>query len=237
MADAAAAVRRFYKEASLRPSGSGHEILLDGRPVKTPVKNPLLVPSLALGQAIVEEWNGQGEKIDPRSMPLTGLANAAIDRVEPDREAFAASLAAYGETDLLCYRAEGPASLVARQSEQWDALLAWARHRFDIDFELVCGIIHRPQPARTLEQLAKAVAARDAFELAALSPLVTISGSLVIALALAEGAIDLDTAWAAASLDEIWQAEQWGEDAEAAIVLENRRRDFAAAYRFLQLLG
>jgi chaperone required for assembly of F1-ATPase len=237
MADAAAAVRRFYKEAALRPSGRAYEILLDSRPVKTPAKNGLLVPSEELGQAIVEEWNCQGEKIDPRSMPLTGLANAAIDRVEPDRDAFAASLAAYGETDLLCYRAEGPASLVARQAEQWDALIAWARQRFDIDFELVCGIIHRPQPPRTLEQLAKAAAARDAFQLAALSPLVTISGSLVIALALAEGAIDLDTAWAAASLDEIWQAEQWGEDAEAAAVLENRRRDFAAAYRFLQLLG
>jgi chaperone required for assembly of F1-ATPase len=237
MADAAAAVKRFYKEAVIRPSGDAHEILLDGRPVKTPAKNALLVPSEPLGQAIVEEWNRQGEKVDPRTMPLTGLANAAIDRVEPDREAFAAALAAYGETDLLCYRAEGPASLVARQAERWDALIGWARHRFDIDFELVCGIIHQPQPARTLEQLAKATAARDAFQLAALSPLVTISGSLVIALALAEGAIDLDTAWSAACLDEAWQAEQWGEDAEAAAVLENRRRDFAAAYRFLQLLS
>jgi chaperone required for assembly of F1-ATPase len=237
MADSAAAVRRFYKEAALRSSGGGYEILLDGRPVKTPAKNALLLPSKPLGQAIVDEWNGQGEKIDPRSMPLTGLANAAIDRVEPDREAFAASLAAYGETDLLCYRAEGPASLVERQSERWDALIAWARHRFDVDFELICGIIHRPQPARTLEQLARAAAARDAFQLAALSPLVTISGSLVIALALTEGAIDLATAWAAACLDETWQAEQWGEDAEAAAVLENRHRDFAAAHQFLQLLG
>jgi chaperone required for assembly of F1-ATPase len=230
-------VRRFYKEAALRPAAGGYEILLDGRPVKSPAKNPLLVPADRLGQAIVGEWSAQGEKIDPRTMPLTGLANAAIDRVAPDPTAFAAALAAYGETDLLCYRAEGPASLVARQQEQWDALLAWARRRFDIDFEIVGGIIHRPQPARTLEQLAKATAARDAFQLAALSPLVTISGSLVIALALTEGAVDLDTAWAAASLDEAWQAEQWGEDAEAAAVLENRRRDFEAAYRFLQLLG
>jgi chaperone required for assembly of F1-ATPase len=230
-------VRRFYKEAALRSSGGGYEILLDERPVKTPAKKALLLPSEALARAVAEEWNGQGEKIDPRSMPLTGLANAAIDRVDPDREAFAASLAAYAETDLLCYRAEGPASLVARQAEQWDALLAWARHRFDTDFELICGIIHRPQPVRTVKQLAKAAAARNAFQLAALSPLVTISGSLVIALALAEGAVDLDTAWLAASLDEIWQAEQWGVDAEAAAVLENKRRDFAAAYRFLQLLG
>lgn len=229
--------RRFYASAAVAPSGDGYAVRLDGRPVRTPKKHLLALPTAPLAEAIAAEWNAQGEKIDPRTMPLTGLANAAIDRVEPDPEAFAASLAAYGETDLLCYRAEGPTSLVARQAEQWDALIGWARHRFDIDFELVCGIIHRPQPARTLEQLAKAAAAQDAFELAALSPLVTISGSLVIALALAEGAVALDTAWAAACLDETWQAEQWGEDAEAAAALENKRRDFAAAYRFLQLLA
>jgi chaperone required for assembly of F1-ATPase len=230
-------VRRFFKNAELRPAEGGFEILLDGRPVKTPAKNALLAPAEGLAKAIVAEWNAQGEKIDPRSMPLTGLANASIDRVAPDRAAFAAALAAYGETDLLCYRAEGPSSLVERQSEHWDSLLGWARHRYDIDFELVTGIIHRPQPEHTLDQLSKAVAAREAFALAAFSPLVTISGSLVIVLALAEGAIDLDTAWAASSLDETWQAEQWGEDAEASAVLENRRRDFAAAYRFLQLLA
>ena len=230
-------MKRFYERAEPRPAEAGWEILLDGRPVKTPARAPLRSPGEALARALADEWNAQGERIDPRAMPLTGLANAAIDRVEPDREAFAASLAAYGETDLLCYRAEGPTSLVSRQAEQWDALIAWARHRFDIDFELICGIIHRPQPARTLEQLAKAAAARDAFQLAALSPLVTISGSLVVALALGEGAADLDTAWAAACLDETWQAEQWGADAEAAAVLENRRRDFEAAYRFLQLIS
>lgn len=229
-------MKRFYKTARLRPMDGAYEVLLDDRPVKTPARNALLAPREALGRAIAEEWNRQGEKIDPRSMPLTGLANAAIDRVAPDPAAFAASLAAYGETDLLCYRADKPRSLIARQAEQWDPLLAWARQRFDIDFEVVSGIIHRPQPARTLEQLRRAVAARDAFALAALSPLVTISGSLAIALALAEDAVDLDTAWAAATLDEAWQAEQWGEDAEATKALENRRNDFAAAYQFLQLL-
>jgi chaperone required for assembly of F1-ATPase len=169
-------------------------------------------------------------------MPLTGLANAAIDRVSPDPDAFAAGLAQYGESDLLCYRAEGPSALVARQSASWDPILAWARRRFDINFEVVTGIIHRPQPANTIAQLAQAVAARDAFELAALSPLVTISGSLVIALALAEEAIDLETAWAAATLDEAWQAERWGEDEEATARLEARRSEFEAAERFLRLL-
>jgi chaperone required for assembly of F1-ATPase len=230
-------MRRFYKHAAARPGEAGHHILLDERPVKTPARQPLAVPSERLAQAIAEEWEAQGEKIDARSMPLTGLANAALDRVAADKEAFARGLALYGESDLLCYRADAPAGLVARQSELWDPLLAWARRRFDINFEIVSGIMHRPQPQNTIQQLAQAVAARDAFELAALSPLVTIGGSLVLALALAEGEIDLETAWSAATLDEQWQLEQWGADAEAEKALETRRRDFEAGYRFLQLLA
>jgi chaperone required for assembly of F1-ATPase len=229
-------MKRFYKHAAARPGEDGHHILLDERPVKTPARQPLAVPSERLAQAIAEEWEAQGEKIDARSMPLTGLANAALDRVAADKEAFARGLAVYGESDLLCYRADAPAGLVARQSELWDPLLAWARRRFDINFEIVSGIMHRPQPQNTIQQLAQAVAARDAFELAALSPLVTIGGSLVLALALAEGEIDLETAWSAATLDEQWQLEQWGADAEAEKALETRRRDFDAAYRFLKLL-
>ena len=229
-------MKRFYKQAVAQPAEMGFEIRLDDRPVKTPARHPLRLPSQALAQAVADEWNSQGEEVDPRSMPLTGLANAAIDRIAPDPEAFAAGLARYGESDLLCYRADSPDALVRRQAELWDPILAWARRRFDIDFEIVCGIMHRPQHEGTLRQLAHAVAAREPFELAALSPLVTIGGSLVVALALAEEAIDLDTAWAAATLDEAWQAEQWGEDAEAAATLEARRREFAAAYRFLTLL-
>ena len=227
---------RFYSHATLRAAQGGFEILLDERPVKTPARRPLLLPTEPLARAVAEEWNAQGEKVDPRSMPLTGLANAAIDRVAPDAESFARGLAAYGENDLLCYRAAGPSSLVARQAELWDPLLAWARRRFDVDFEIVCGIMHRPQHEATLRQLAHAVAARDPFALAGLSPIVTIGGSLIVALALAEEAIDLDTAWSAATLDEAWQAEQWGEDAEATAALEARRHDFAAAYRFLTLI-
>jgi chaperone required for assembly of F1-ATPase len=230
-------MKRFYREASVRAGPGGGEVLLDERPVRTPAKRPLALPTQALAEAVAAEWNAQGEQVRPRSMPLTGLANAAIDRVEPDKEAFAAGLAAFGESDLLCYRAEAPASLVARQAEQWEPILAWARRRFDVNFEVTTGIMHRPQPANTVVQLAQAVAARDAFELAALSPLVTIAGSLVIALALAEEAIDLEAAWAAATLDEAWQAEQWGEDSEASARLEARRAEFEAAERFLRLLG
>ena len=229
-------MRRFYETATTAPAERGFAILLDGRPVKTPAGQDLTVPSERLGEAIAGEWNRQSEKVDPRSMPLTGLANAAIDRVAPDAEAFAAGLAAYGESDLLCYRAEGPAPLAAREAEQWDPILAWARRRYDVAFELAPGVVHRPQPRHTVEQLAAAVAARTPFELAGLSPLVTISGSLVIALAVAEGAITLAEGWAAAALDELWQIETWGADEEAVRALEGRRREFEAAYLFLDML-
>ncbi|HEX8668637.1 MAG TPA: ATP12 family protein [Allosphingosinicella sp.] len=229
-------MKRFYKEAAAVPTDGTVAVLLDGRAVKTPARNPLAVPTEELAEAIAEEWNYQGEEIDPRTMPLTGLANAAIDRVSPDPQAFARGLAAYGESDLLCYRSEGPQELVRRQEAAWDSILHWARRRFDVDFALACGVMHRPQPESTTRRLAEAVAVHDPFRLAALSPLVTISGSLVIALALAEGEIGLEQAWAAATLDEAWQAEQWGEDALAVQALAARRRDFEAAYRFLTLL-
>jgi chaperone required for assembly of F1-ATPase len=229
-------MKRFYRKAEAAPGESGVGIALDSRPVRTPARNLLIVPTEELGEAIAGEWNEQGEEIDPRSMPLTGLGNAAVDRVAPDPGPFAANLARYGESDLLCYRAEGPQALVERQAKEWDPLLLWARRRYDVEFEVTTGVMHRPQPPATVEQLARAVSARGIFQLAGLSPLVTIGGSLVIALALAEGAIALDSAWDAATLDEAWQAEQWGEDALAAAALKNRRREFEAAYRFLTLL-
>jgi chaperone required for assembly of F1-ATPase len=226
-------VKRFYTLAAV---GEDRRILLDGRPVKTPGRRDLVLPTFLLAEALADEWNAQGDAIDPRAMPLTGLANAALDRVAPDAAAFARGLAAFGESDLLCYRAAGPASLVALQSARWDPILAWAQQRYDVVLELVSGVIHMKQPAETIARLGAAVAARDCFALAGLSPLVTISGSLLIALALAEGAIGLAEAWAAASLDEQWQAGQWGEDAEAVAALAGRRRDFEAAARFLALL-
>jgi chaperone required for assembly of F1-ATPase len=236
VADAPRIVKRFYKDAAVEPAEAGHAILLDGRSVLTPARNALAVPTARLAAAIVEEWQGQGMEIDPRTMPLTGLANAAIDRAAPDPAAFAGSLALYAESDLLCYRSEGPEALVRLEAEAWDPLLAWARRRFDIDFAIVRGAIHRRQPASAVERLGKKVAALDPFRLAGLAPLVTVSGSLVIALALAEGETGLDAAWAAAALDEAWQAEQWGEDAFAAAALAARRREFEAAYLFLNLL-
>ena len=229
-------MKRFYRQAAASPEESGVSILLDGRPVRTPGRNLLRVPTEELAEALAAEWNEQGEKVDPGSMPLTGLANAAIDRVAPDPAGFARGLAEYGESDLLCYRAEGPRSLVERQERDWEPLLAWARTRFGVDFETTSGVMHRRQPEATVEQLGRAAAARSPFQLAGLAPLVTIAGSLIIALALAEGAIGLETAWDAAMLDEAWQAEQWGADPLAAASLENRRREFESAYRFLTLL-
>jgi chaperone required for assembly of F1-ATPase len=216
--------------------GEGWSIELDGKPVRTPARNQLTLPTQALAEAIAAEWQAQGDKVDPRSMPLTGLANAAIDRVAPDVAAFASDLGRYADTDLLCYFADGPDDLVSREQAVWEPLLGWARARYDIAFETTAGIVHRPQPHATVARLAEAVATRDAFSLAALSPLVTIGGSLVIALALAEGAIEADAAFDAAHLDEIWQAERWGEDSLATEARDARRRDFNAATDFLRLL-
>jgi chaperone required for assembly of F1-ATPase len=237
MAYAARLMKRFYEQAAVAVADDGFAITLDGKPVRTPARAPLVVPVEALAKAIAEEWSAQGDKVDPRTMRITGLANAAIDRVGPDHAGFVRGLAVFGETDLLCYRAEGPPSLVARQARHWDPLLDWARRRFDARFEVITGIMHRYQPEQTVDRLRDAVAARDSFALAGLSPLVTISGSLVIALALTEGAADLESAWSAAIVDESWQAENWGEDAEAARTLDLRRQEFDAAYRFLTLLA
>jgi chaperone required for assembly of F1-ATPase len=229
-------VKRFWKNVAVELDGDGWGVRLDGRAVKTPARAALQVPTIALAEAIADEWRAVEEKIDPRAMPLTGLANAAVDRVAPDRQAFARGIARYAEADLACYRADGPRELVSRQQREWDALLGWARRRYDVDFATTCGLIHVDQPSATVEQLSHAVAALDAFRLAGLLPLVTIGGSLLAALALQERAITADQAWNAVSIDERWQLEQWGADAEAEVALENRRRDFFAAARFIELL-
>jgi chaperone required for assembly of F1-ATPase len=228
-------VKRFWKDAEV-VEGDGFGIALDGRRVKTPARADLTVPRRALAEAIASEWREAGEEIDPSAMPLTGLANAAIDRVAPEQGPFASGLAKYGETDLTCYRADSPAALAERQERAWGPLLAWARRRFDVDFCITASTTYVPQPQATVERLAHAVAALDPFRLAGLSPLVTIGGSLVAALAVAEEAVAAEEAWEAVSLDERWQLEQWGSDADAEAALANRRRDFLAAAKFLKLL-
>jgi chaperone required for assembly of F1-ATPase len=230
-------MKRFWKRATVTSGEGGWRVSLDGKPVRTPARKPLLVPTEALAKAIAEEWNSPGETIDPHAMSLTGLANAAIDRVAPDTERFADGLARYGESDLACYRADAPRELVARQEKSWDELLDWARRRFDVDFRTTSGIVHVPQPEATTQRLAHAVGSLDPFRLAGLSPLVTIGGSLSAALAVLEGATGAEDAWEAVTIDDRWQLEQWGADAEAEATLEARRRDFMDAARFLKLLS
>ena len=229
-------MKRFWKEAEITAEDGGWGIAVDGKAVRTPAREPLVVPTRGLAEAIAAEWNAAGETIEPRAMPLTGLANAAIDHVTGDPEQFARTLAQYGEGDLACYRAEAPRALVERQEQSWDRLLGWARRRFDVDFRTTCGIIPVQQPPATVQRLTHAVATLHPFQLAGLSPLVTIGGSLVAALAVLEGAIGADSAWEAVSIDDRWQLEKWGADGEAEAALEARRRDFLAAARFLELL-
>ena len=226
-------MKRFWKDVTVAP---GNGIALDGKPVRTPGRAPLALPTPQLAEAVAAEWRAVGETIDPRAMPLTGLANAAIDRIAPDSAAFAAGLAAYGESDLLYYRAEDPPELVARQQAAWDPLLEWARGRYDVHFEPTTGVMHRAQPEATITRLGEAIAALDPFRLAGLSPVVTISGSLVAALALVEDAATPEAVWQAAHVDEDWQAEQWGEDTLAVQAREARRAEFDAGVRFLGLL-
>lgn len=229
-------MKRFWKEVRAEAVEDGHAIRLDGRAVKTPARNELVVPSHRLSDAIVAEWESVGEKLDPASMPMTGLANAAIDRVAPAREAFAYGLAAYGENEMCCYRADGPAELAAQQAEAWDRLLDWAARRYDVSFETTVGIMHVDQPKATLAQLRAAVAAEDAFTLAGLSPLVTAGQSLLVALAVRHGELEPEQGWAITRIEEEWQIAQWGEDEEARKASEARRGDFLAGARFLSLL-
>lgn len=220
-------VKRFWTTVSVE----GGNILLDNRVVKTPGRMTLAIQTSQLAEAIADEWRAVGEDIKPHEMPLTGLANSAIERA-PSPE----TLAVYGETDLLCYRAETPPELATREAEVWDPLLAWGSHRFDISFTVTLGIVHVTQPVETIGRLGTAIAAYDDWHRTALSPLVTIGGSLVVALMLAENAITPNAAFDACHLDELWQAELWGEDWMATDQRNARRADFLNAARFLSLL-
>jgi chaperone required for assembly of F1-ATPase len=227
--------RRFYASATIKPDHGACAVLLDGRVVRTPARHALAAPSEALADAIAAEWQRQGEVIDPAQMPLTRLANTIIDGVTKSADAVAAEVASYLATDLLFYRAEGPARLVARQHELWDPIIAWARTALGARFELVEGVIHIAQPAGSLLAVAAAIP-RDPWRLGATHAITTLTGSALIALALANGAIDVDEAWTAAHVDEDWNMEQWGRD---DIALERRQSHFAdmqAAALVLKLL-
>ncbi|MEP7351168.1 MAG: ATP12 family protein [Sphingorhabdus sp.] len=229
-------MRRFWKEVSAEQSAYGLAIRLDGKPVKTPLRAELLVPTTALAEAVIAEWEAVAEKIDPAAMPMTGFANAAIDRVKPERPVFVEAISAYGETDLFCYRAGADEPLAARQEEVWAPWIDWAQSRYDVAFTLVEGVIHQSQPLETIARLKTAVAARGTFELVAMAKLAHLSGSLVATLALIEQAGEADALWQASCLDELWQEELWGEDYFATKNRSDRQGEFMQASRFLELL-
>lgn len=212
-------------------------MLLDGRSVRTPAKAPLIVPTLPLADAIAAEWQAQGAKIDPSSMPLLQFANTAIDRVSPDMGARCDEIAAYAETDLICHWASEPAELVDRQRRHWQPLLDWLALALDAPLRPVTGVIPLSQPVGSLAALRAAVAALDAFRLTGLSVLTSITGSLAIGLAVLRGRLEPDAAWAASRVDEDYQIERWGENPEAAAHQAALREEMAAAVRYLDLLA
>lgn len=231
------APKRFWKEARAEElPGGGFTVTLDARRVKTPAKADLVLPTRALAEAIAAEWDAQEEKIDPHRMPLTRAANSAIDKVAVQREEVAELIAAYGGSDLLCYRATGPEALVSRQAEHWDPILDWAREKLGAPLVVTAGVIHVEQPRESIAALSARVAALSPFELAALHDLVALSGSLVLGLAVAEGAIKPARAWSLSRIDEDYQAELWGHDEEAAEAAEIKRAAFLQAHRFWTLV-
>lgn len=228
-------IKRFYKTASVG-QGPPYPILLDGRAVKTPAKRALALPTRALAEAVAAEWAAQGEKIDPSRMPLTRSANTAIDSVAENLAAVAADIVAYAGSDLLCYRADAPVELVARQAKLWNPVIAWARDDLGARFNIGEGVKHVAQPADATAAIAAALEPYDAFGLTALHIITTLTGSVLLALALARGRLTGDEAWDAAHVDEDFQISQWGEDFEAAARRKARRAEFDAASRLLTLV-
>ena len=209
------AAKRFWKEASVDAGAQDFGILLDGRPLRTPAKAELRVPTRAMAQAIVAEWESQDGAIRPETMPVTRSANAAIDKVAVQFDEVVDMLAEYGGTDLLSYRADGPEELVARQAQAWDALLDWAEDEFNARLAVTSGVIPVDQDAAALARLRAELAALSPFALAAMHDLISLTGSLVLGLAVARGRLDAQQAWDLSRIDEDWQREQWGADEDA----------------------
>jgi len=228
-------VKRFYKQAGIAAEGGAFRGTLDGRGVKTQGGQPQLVPTAALAEALAGEWAAQGEEIDPAAFVLRDLADLALDVIGPDRAGAIATLLRYAETDTLCYRADPDEPLHARQQELWEPLLTAAEARYDIHFERISGVLHRPQPAETLKRLETVLAAKDDFALAALTTLTTLAASLTVGLAALEPRADVPALWQAAELEAEWQAQLWGRDSEAETRQAKRFAAFSAAARFAEL--
>lgn len=227
--------KRFYTAVTVAERDGGWCVLLDGRPVRTPARRPQHLPTSDLAAAVAAEWETQADVIDPARMPLTRIINSAIDAVTGREPEVAADVVKYAGSDLLLYRAEGPAALVARQAAHWDPVVRWAEGRFGGRFILAEGVMPVTQPEKTLQSVARAVAGYSALSVAALHVMTTTTGSALLALAHAEGAISAAAAWAAAHVDEDHQIELWGADAEAEARRASRQADMQAASRILAL--
>lgn len=228
-------MKRFWTEAAVAQDAAGWSVCLDGRPLRTPARAPLLLPAAALAEAVAAEWRRQEELVRPDEMPMTRLANTALDRVEREFAAVARIVADFGETDLLCYRAAAPPELAARQAAAWDPLLDWADETLGARLLPTTGVIPVDQPEAALDRLRAVVLAGSVWRLTALHELVSLGGSLVIGLAVERGVVTPAEGWARSRIDEEWQAAQWGRDDEADAAAERRRRAFEDAAVFLRL--
>ncbi|MCH7957798.1 MAG: ATPase [Proteobacteria bacterium] len=227
--------KRFYGAVGVAPLGDGFTVTLDGRAVRTPAGRPLTLPTEALARAVAGEWEAQEENVRPHTMPMMQLADAAIDRVEPHRQEIIEQTVAYARNDMLCYRADSPPELTDRQAASWQPLLDWAAETHRARLTVTCGVTPVGQPEAALDALGAAVEALDDLELAALADVTGASGSLIVALALAAGRIGADEAHAVSQLDESYQVEKWGEDAEAQARCRRLHADIRAAAAFLAL--
>lgn len=222
--------KRFYKEVAVAEGEGGFTITLDGKSVKTPAKAVLSVPTRALASLLMREWDAQTDVIDPTSMPVTRLVNTALDGIALDPEPVAEDIVKYAGNDMLCYRAGEPQALVERQSERWNPVLDWAASSLGARFILAEGVIYREQPAEALEAIRAVVSRhRHPIALAALHTLTSISGSALLAIAYAEGHLNIDTVWSLAHLEEDWTIEHWGEDEDATLRRQKRFVEFTAA--------
>jgi chaperone required for assembly of F1-ATPase len=227
--------KRFYAAASVtQAAAGGYAVLLDGRGVKTPKKSAILLPSRALADLIAVEWNAQGERIDPATMPLTRLANTTLDAVTAHAREVAADIVAFTGTDALCYRAEAPTDLVRLQAEAYDPVLEWARDTLGAELATQTGVVPIMQPPQSLAAIARVVEAYTPWQLAPIHVMTTLTGSAVLALAVAHRHTSVAQAWRIAHIDEDWQIARWGSDDEANVRRANRERDMVAAWCFLE---
>jgi len=224
--------KRFWEKASVVETENGFGITLDGRSVKTPSKTPLVVDFRAIADDIAAEWMAQGEQVDPATMPTTRMANSVIDKVTVNRDAIIDMLSDYAGSDLLCYRATTPQELIDEQARVWDPLLDWSANAMKAPFQATQGVMYVDQPAQSIEVYRAKLQSMNNYQLAGAHDLITISGSMVVAMGLMTNHLDVDQAWSAVSVDEIWQEKQWGADEEAQQAQEVKRQDFEFALNF-----